>query len=305
MKVYFNRRPVQGPWGGGSKVLCAIIDECKRRQHEVFFEEQIFVEKDLDILFCMDPRPNSLVSYDDLVYARNSNARSKIIQRVGDLGTHGKPDLFDLVKKTSNVSDLLIFPSRWAMESLPTLNQNRRVISNAPLPEFVKKRKSRDEEGTIRIVSHHWSNNSMKGFEVYELLDRYCLTSGERYTFTFIGRKPEVVHLANHVPPQDVSGLVEELPRHHIYVTASRQEAGANHVLEAMGLGLPVLYNRDGGSINEYCKDFGMSYGTFEELIWTLENKQKDLLDFYATKSYTRTSIDMAVDYVNLFESLS
>ena len=35
MKIYVNRKPVLGPWGGGSKVLSAIITQLKRAGHDV------------------------------------------------------------------------------------------------------------------------------------------------------------------------------------------------------------------------------------------------------------------------------
>ena len=71
-----------------------------------------------------------------------------------------------------------------------------------------------------------------------------------------------------------------------------------------MALGLPVLYHKDGGSINEYCKDFGIQYENFEELIYILENKKELLQNIANNMSYTRSSIDMAKEYVDLFETL-
>ena len=43
-----------------------------------------------------------------------------------------------------------------------------------------------------------------------------------------------------------VSGLVDVLPSYDIYLTASEEEAGANHVLESLAAGLPIVY-RDTG----------------------------------------------------------
>jgi len=50
------------------------------------------------------------------------------------------------------------------------------------------------------------------------------------------------------------------LTNHDIYLTASLEEAGANHVLEAMACKLPILYRKGGGSINEYCLGMGQEY---------------------------------------------
>jgi len=302
MKVYFNRRPVAGPWGGGSKVLSSIIDECKRRNHDVFFEEEIYKDK-FDLLFCVDPRPTNFVSYSDLLTHKKNNSR--IIQRIGDLGTHGKPELFELVKKTSEISDALIFPSSWARDYLDSKNKNSFIIHNAPLPQFnVSKDKNKSYESKIKLVSHHWSDNQNKGFEIYQKLDDYCRSSN-KFEFTYIGRKPNNVPFLKHLPPQDVNGLVSELPKHHIYITASKLEAGANHVLEALACHLPVFYHSLGGSINEYCDGYGYQYDNFEELIYKLENSTNSFKTLFNQMNYTRNSKQMAKEYVDFFERLT
>ena len=303
MKIYINRRPVTGPWGGGSKVLSAIVDECNRRGHDVFFEEEIRNGHQFDVLFCIDPRPNIGVSFDELIWHKYAH-KTKIIQRIGDLGTHGKPDLFLLVRSASDFSDVLVFPSQWAKSYFnPTRDKHVKVIENAPLPNFLQTNTRSKPTDTISIVSHHWSDNTMKGFDTYEALDNYCKKSS-LYDFTFIGRKPAGVTLENYVPPQDIDGLVAELPKHHVYITASKFEAGANHVLEALGLGLPMLYHKDGGSINEYCKNYGLLYESNEDLINLLETREKDLRSLIGTIIYKRSSVDMAKEYVDLFEEI-
>ena len=54
--------------------------------------------------------------------------------------------------------------------------------------------------------------------------------------------------------------MAKKLSSADIYVTASREEAGANHVLEAMASGLPVVYHASGGSILNYCKPYGEEF---------------------------------------------
>ena len=51
MKVYFNRKPVSGPWGGGNKTVNSLVN---RLHNNVVFD----LEDDVDIIFCVDPRPN-------------------------------------------------------------------------------------------------------------------------------------------------------------------------------------------------------------------------------------------------------
>ena len=300
MKIYFNRRPVQGPWGGGSKILSSIITECLNRQYQLFFEDEINTNINFDIMFCIDPRPSPLVDFGMLLRKKFMQPNVKLIQRVGDLGTHGKPEFFELIKASTQRSDILIFPSNWAKDYLNS-QKKYYIIQNAPLKEFIIDKKNNFNEDSLNIVSHHWSDNKFKGFDIYKQLNEYCK---DELKFTFIGRKPVDLEIKNYIPPQDVKGLISELPKHDVYITASKYEAGANHVLEAMALGLPVLYHKDGGSINEYCKDFGIQYENFEELIYILENKKELLQNIANNMSYTRSSIDMAKEYVDLFETL-
>jgi len=302
MKILFNRRPVAGPWGGGSKVLSAIVEECRQKNHDVFFEEEVHTCFDLDIIFCMDPRPTVLTNFQQLIDKKISQ-KCKIVQRVGDLGTHGKPELFDLQCAASKFSDVLVFPSNWAKDTLAMVNNKTSyVIPNAPLQQFCIENQKKNFS-KLKIVSHHWSTNALKGFDVYKKLDEYCKETGNA-EFTFIGRKPDDVSLKNYIPPLDVEGLVNELPKYNVYVTASKQEAGANHVLEAMAIGLPVIYHEDGGSINEYCSQYGLSYKGLDDLIQIIESKKDVLQNLSNDMCYKRNSRDMAKEYVSLFESL-
>ena len=108
MKIYINREPVTGPWGGGNKIICNLSDRLKDLGHEVVYR---LFDEDIDVIYCQDPRPNQHGEWYQHFLNHRTLFKSKIIQRVGDVGTHGKPELFDLVKKTSNISDFLIFPS--------------------------------------------------------------------------------------------------------------------------------------------------------------------------------------------------
>lgn len=284
-------------------MLSSIVERALERGHEVFFEEDIRHRHKFDVLFCVDPRTSTHVSYNDLATKAKLDG-CKIVQRIGDLGTHGKPELLDLVKLTSEYSDALIFPSEWAKKKLASKNSSSYVVKNAPVVDFVKAKRPADVVlSKLRIVSHHWSNNAMKGFEIYQRLDDYCKSDGD-VTFTFIGRKPDELVLTNHIQPLDTQGLVEELPKHNVYLTASKQEAGANHVLEAMAVGLPVLYHSDGGSINEYCSERGIEYDSFEKLVEVIKGKRDELRKLAKLEPPTRTSQMAGSEYVDILEEL-
>ena len=91
--VYVDRKPISGPWGGGNKFVTKLCDFLKNKNYNVVFS----LSPDVDIIFCFDPRPNKEgLWYQDYLNHR-SNYGSKIIQRVGDIGTHSKPELTELV----------------------------------------------------------------------------------------------------------------------------------------------------------------------------------------------------------------
>ena len=274
MKVFVNRKPVDGPWGGGNKTLKSLVSSLSDHADIVYDLDH----NDIDVLFCMDPRPdNSGVWYQDLLNYRDKFG-AKIVQRVGDVGSHGKPDLTQLVHQSSNLSDFLIFPSDWARKSIRFEKKNYSIIYNSPLQAFYGHRKDNSEiVGKLRVITHHWSNNTMKGFDIYERLGEYC-KAREDIEFTYIGRYSGEFSSdgINVVEPKDVDFLIEELPKHDVYLTASRFEAGANHVLEGLAAGLPVVYRTGGGSIDEYCSQYGLEYSDFDSLISCLSEIQNN-----------------------------
>ena len=316
MKIYFNRKPVYGPWGGGTKVLRACIDAFKRAGHDVVHE----LDPTVDVIMCWDPRPGDekgLLGYDGcLNHARSTirdhKKRQFIVQRVGDIGTHGKPELTRLVVASIARSDTCIFPSLWAMNCMQyalelndyRLDKQWHVVPNAPLRSFYQARNIKDVlPERLSFVTHHWSTNPKKGFSFYEELKAWCAMNG--HTFTYIGRVPEGSTLTAQGPMSE-NELAVELPKHHVYVTASHVEAGANHVLEAMAAGLPVVFHQAGGSIPEYCGQYGASFdGTIEGF-----NKALELLRVQypkikrSLKKYRETTDDVAGRYVTIVEGL-
>jgi glycosyltransferase involved in cell wall biosynthesis len=91
------------------------------------------------------------------------------------------------------------------------------------------------------------------------------------------------------------------LPQHDIYLSASLWEAGANHIVEAMACGLPVIYSRDGGSIPEYCQGRGLSFSSASQMIDAIANVLLDYETFrQQSLTYTRTIDDVVDQYVEV-----
>ena len=277
MKIYINRQPKYGPWGGGAKTVNKLAERLLSNGHTVVYR----LEENIDFIFCFDPRPNSFGENINHLYAyKNLFPKVKIIQRVGDVGTHGKPELTSMVKYCLNNSDYFIFPSAWSREYVKHSGENYKVIPNGPMPEFYKNRSNRNTlPPTPRIVTHHWSTNSRKGFNTYKKFDDFCQQSGE-FEFHYIGQVPDGVSYKNQTSPVSADDLVEMLPKYDIYLTASEEEAGANHVLESLASGLPVVYKENGGSIPEYCHISGKEYSDFSSMISALRHVRDNYKDY-------------------------
>tara|TARA_Y100000310_G_scaffold308073_1_gene350808 strand:- start:9021 stop:9944 length:924 start_codon:yes stop_codon:yes gene_type:complete len=295
MKIYLNRQPVEGPWGGGNHIVTNLVNRLVKLGHQVVFR----LEDKIDIIFCFDPRPNNYgEEYKHFINYKNRYG-TKIIQRVGDLGTHGKPKLTKLVKWSILNSDHLIFPSEWAKKYIGYEAENYSVIHNAPLEIFYKYRNFNIEQTReqINLITHHWSINPKKGFSFYQQLDEFV--DNKKISFTYIGRTPKNFSFRNatHIPANGSKAfLAKKLAQSDIYVTASQEEAGANHVLEALAAGIPILYHKKGGSIIEYCNEYGLPFDSFKTFVESLENVINSYSDFKKMVSKYDKNIMFTID---------
>lgn len=277
--IYVDRKPISGPWGGGNKTVQALCQKLSET-YKVVFD----LNNSVDLIFCFDPRPNKQgLWYQHYLNYKTLNPGVKIIQRVGDLGTHSKPELTNLVVQSIEHSDHVIFPSLWAKNYINFKKENFSIIHNAALESFFNKEKpKRTTNEKVKIVTHHWSNNPKKGFDVYSSLGMMIQEKySDKIDFTYIGRYNDNYSSKgiNLIEPINSKELSKKLLEYDVYLTASLEEAGANHVLEAMAAGLPILYRVGGGSINEYCYGMGEEYSdlnhsNIEEYIEKLTNKK-------------------------------
>ena len=255
MLIGINKKPVDSntPWGGGNVLLHNLCSYLKDHGNTLEFSPYA----DCDLFFIMDPRGA------DEWYDVSKVAEIPIVQRVGDLGTHSKPEILDMLSDRLPKVDHTIFPSVWAYDYFKdkrlwgdTIKYS--IIPNTADDSFFKRKK-------MRLVTHHWSDNPNKGMDVYEWLQENAKRLD--IEFTFIGRpcfelKEDTVHM----PPVSKDTLAYVLPSYDFYITASRLEAGANHVLEALACNLPIIYHTEGGSIPEYCKHRGIPYSSTDDL---------------------------------------
>lgn len=261
MKILFSNMPkeTESPWGGGNVILYHLHEYLTSNGHEVVFS----VEQGIDLCYITDPRTS------DNLYDWAEQQGIPIVQRVGDLGTHNKPEILEKIKSRQDLVETFIFPSEWAKgyakkNGIPTSKSV--VVPNVADPTFTRSK--------LKLVTHHWSDNPRKGAVIYQQLVKDL--DELNVEFTYIGRMCFQTNGGKnfkHIQPLTKHELNRELRNHDFYLTASEEEAGANHVLEAIACNLPIFYTTKGGSIPEYCAGRGIPYSSYHELRSYLETK--------------------------------
>ena len=133
------------------------------------------------------------------------NPRVKIIHRVNDmdLGRYGSdPWRVKAYKEFSKHCDGTIFVSDWTREWFLNegwLCDNTFSIYNGVDKEIFKPGNKIDN-GKINIVTHHWSNNKGKGFDIYNKIDEFVGNNVD-FTFTYIGRHQNSFTNTNCIDP--------------------------------------------------------------------------------------------------------
>jgi len=315
MKISFGTQIVDGPWGGGNLFLINLRKYLKENGHEVVFGLK---DKDIDIILFTDPRTGigstSIISAKDIIkYKKKSNKRVKVVQRINECDERkNTKKINNLYNKSSEVADHVVFVSKWLQNIYLNLGMNRDKTSvimsgsdNSIFNSYGRTQKPPDRK--FKIVTHHWSSNWMKGFELYLKLDKQLNDPvlKNKIEFTYIGNidKDYSFKNTNLIAPLSGLELANELKDHDIYITGSLNEPSGNHHIEAALCGLPVLYINSGG-IPEYCKDFGIeiTHNNFEEKILYMI----DYFDKFRNKmvKYPFESNLMSKEYLRLFIEL-
>ena len=315
MKISFGSEIVTGPWGGGNLFLINLKNYLTSNGHQVVFGLD---DKDVDIILFTDPRTGrgstSLISSKDIKnYKRHINKNVKVIQRINECDERKNTKKINkLYLKSSEVADHVVFVSEWLRKIYLDLGMEKEktsvIMSGSDTLIFnsigaTKKPVNRK----YKVLTHHWSSNWMKGFELYLELDKKLSepTLKNKIEFTYIGNVDKKYEFSNTNILQPLSGLelAEEIKNHDIYITGSLNEPSGNHHIEAALCGLPILYFNSGG-IPEYCQDYGLEID-----IENFEEKILYMIDYYdifknKMKNYPFKSEKMSSNYLKLFNNL-
>ncbi len=315
MKISIGTKIQDGPWGGGNLFAINFSEYLRNNGHEVVFN---LSDDDIDIILLTEPRKTSpssaFTNFDVVNYLNYKNNDALVVHRINECDEHKDTNYINkYISYANQCADATIYVSKWIkglydnfdeMKNKPNnviyAGANEKIFNSSKFKPWKGKEK-------IKIVTHHWSNNWNKGFDVYKKIDE-LLEQDEfqnNFEFNFIGRLPDGFKFKNVNLIEPLSGLdlAEELKNNHLYITGSINEPSGNHHIEAAQCGLPLMYI-DSGGIGEYCENFGLEYNleNLEEKLYEIKNNYSYFIGLI--ESYPRDSNIMSKDFVSFFEDL-
>jgi glycosyltransferase involved in cell wall biosynthesis len=267
-RVAINLRPTRHPWGGGNQWVQQIARHLRARGWAVHFR----LDAPVDLIVLVDPRVGGPITFgvDEIEAFKRRHPRVRCLHRVNECDARKATDFMDkTLAEASKVVDFTVFVSDWlrqyhAARWFDVARPHAVIVNGADPRVFHPIGAERyTGDGAFRLVTHHWSDNWMKGFDVYgqvdELIARGKLPETELWV---IGRWPKNVRwqAARTHPPVRPPQLGALLRKCHAYLTASRWEPGPMHPIEGAQCGLPVVYHEDGGGVVEVARRFGVPF---------------------------------------------
>lgn len=314
MKISIGMNLQRGAWGGGNQFGRSLAEYLRHKDAEVSFDLK---EPDLDLILLTEPRSElkiSAYSYKDIIkYLSRKNWQAVVVHRINDRAERKRnTGVNKLIIRANSCADHTIFISSWlqGLFSMHGLKKSEySIVLNGANREIFNNKGYRrwDGAGRLRIVTHHWGGGYFKGFDIYQRLDGMLSEPefSEKFEFTYIGNLPPGFRFTNtrYIPPQSGIELAAAIRSHHVYLTASQNEAAGMHHVEGAMCGLPLLY-RESGALPEYCGGFGISFTEKN-----FEQKLQEMINNYnfweeRVKNYPYTAERMCEEYYNLFIEL-
>ena len=263
--VAINMRPTETPWGGGNQW----VRQMTRHLGAVGCRVSFDLREPADAIVMIDPRVGGLVTFgpDEIREYKRRHRTTVCLHRVNECDARKGTSFMDaLLAKANAVADFTVFVSGWLRDYHAArwfdAGRPHAVVLNGADPAAFHPLGADVFAGAapFRLVTHHWSDNWMKGFDVYQAVDE--LIANGRLPGTelwIVGRWPREIRwkAARTLGPAQGAELGSLLRQCHAYLTASRFDPGPMHPVEGVQCGLPLIYHRDGGGIVE----LGLRYG--------------------------------------------
>jgi glycosyltransferase involved in cell wall biosynthesis len=310
--VALNLKPRAGSWGGANQWTSQLVRFLHFNGWKVRFD--LNGHADAIVMTHTGLSNATTFGWKEVERFKKTHSRVRCLHRINDNDIRKETSEMDALLADSNrVADHTVFVSQWLRDHHAArwfdAARAHSVITPGADPRFFHPIGNRlpCSGEPLRLVTHHWSDNWKKGFDVYRDIDE--MIAGRlagRFELWVIGRWPADLkwRSARTFGPASGEKLAALLRQCHGYVTASRFEPGAMHVAEGLQCGLPLLYHRDSGGTVEQGLRYGMELSddlaeTLPAFLSALPTLRARLLT--APPSGSR----MAAEYFELIQKLS
>ena len=240
IRISLNVKKIDGPYGGGNQFANALEQYLVLKGHNVF---RSLVPK-LDMILIVSSKRHHLTTaydMDEIAEYKILNPNTVIVHRINSIDEQRGIDLGinAAMLQANHLADHTIFISAFLRDFFTAkgmdVSMPNSVIFNGAGEDIFHPRGRVDWSPgkKLRLVTHHWSSNYMKGFDIYERLDQLLDVEPfrELFEFTIIGNIPLGINFQNSkvIPPIHGKELGELLRQHHVYLTAARNEAAGMH----------------------------------------------------------------------------
>jgi len=261
-----NLRPRRGSWGGANQWTSQVTRWLEFNGWRVVFD--LKSAPDVVVMTHTGLAAGTTFGVDEVRALKQKRPHIRCVHRINDNDIRKETSEMDaFLARSSEVADHTVFVSEW----LRDYHAARWFDAGRPHSVIVPGADPRyfhpiggatfDPSAPLRLVTHHWSDNWNKGFDVYRDIDVLIAGSRDsRFELWVIGRWPVDLKwkAARTFAPASGEKLAGLLRQCHGYVSASRFEPGAMHVAEGLQCGLPLLYHRDSGGTVGQGRLYGM-----------------------------------------------
>lgn len=321
MKIFAGYRVTEDPWGGANNFLRNLY---KRLQEKHGVEIVYAPDVDCDLFFFgqmgMGPLCGSRqYNPSDIIDISRFNPLAPVIMRMVNLRGHSVHNnwltyilnsedrrLDDLVRKSALLCDKIIFQSRYQKNFFDRLRVPVRpyqIIYNGAADEFSQ------FSGEIKILSKNEdmivvsSSVSTKASKNHALIAQISELSG--VIVRHAGAWPESVdarkvNLLGTISHQEMVGHCQKA---HFFLHPGIKESCSNSIIEALSMGLPVLYGEGPGSSAEIVKHYGLcvSAGQILNIMKKARDVQPDLVSLLHTARHEYSMDRAAHSYYQVF----
>lgn len=274
MKLAIGYNLTEGPWGGGNQFGNSLVRWLRARGWDVVFTLD---SNDIDLILLVEPRKelkSCSFNHEDIIAFRSRNPDVLVVHRINECDERkGTTSVNAILMEANRIAHHTIFISDWLKGLFAQYRDfngiNSTVIRNGADNATFNNSEALiwDHSEPLRLVTHHWGGNWMKGFDVYEYIDEILRRpfAGCQLSFTYIGNVPTGFRFKNACLLAPLAGreLAQAIKQNHVYITASQNEPGGMHHIEGCLCGLPPIY-RESGALTEHCSEFGEGFATLD-----------------------------------------